>query len=56
MARKLKESGRKSYNSPPKQCPHPADFRGFPELQAYVNAEYRYRMEFCRHWKKISKN
>lgn len=45
MAKKLSKTGRKSYNSPSKQCPRPADFRRYPELQAMVTAAWRYRME-----------
>jgi hypothetical protein len=52
MAKKLSAQKKGAYNCPPKRCPHPADFRGFPELQAYVNAEYKYRMAYCRNWKK----
>jgi len=53
MAKKLKDQKKSGYSCPPKSCPRPADFRNFPELQAYVNAEYRYRMEYCKNWKRI---
>jgi hypothetical protein len=54
MAKKLKDQKKLKYRCPAKACPYPADFRGFPELQAYVNAEWRYRMEYCRKWKKLT--
>jgi hypothetical protein len=39
MARKRRE-----YECPPKRCPNPADYAGFPELQAKVRQEWRKRM------------
>ena len=55
MAKRLQDQKKSGYACPPKTCPNPADFRGFPELQAYVRAEYKYRMEYCRKWKKLDK-
>jgi hypothetical protein len=52
MAKRLSDQKKSHYRCPPKSCPRPADFRGFPELQAYVVAEWNYRREYCRRWKK----
>ena len=55
MAKRLSDQKKSGYRCPPKSCPNPADFKGFPELQAYVRAEWRKRMENCKKWKKIKK-
>ena len=52
MAKKLKDQKKSHYRCPPKVCPKPADFKRYPELQAYVTAEWKYRMEYCKKWKK----
>ena len=55
MAKKLSAQKKGAYNCPPKKCPFPADFRGFPGLQRYVTAEWRRRMAYCKTWKKFDK-
>jgi len=52
MAKKLKDQKKLKYTCRAKACPFPADFRRFPELQRYVTAEWKYRMTYCRKWKK----
>ncbi len=35
---------RREYECPPKRCPNPADYAGFPELMVKVRQEWKSRM------------